>query len=140
VRERIVSDREQLIRAIAHHLWEESGRPSGQETVHWEAARRLAEAQTAAFALQKPVTQAQTQPTMQAETSMRTVDEIVAETQKAVEHAIREAFNAGRDHTASELKRRMVALFEGLISGEPGPTPDATHGEHHEQHEHHEHH
>jgi hypothetical protein len=73
---------------------------------------------------------------------MRTVDEIVSETQKTVEHAIREAFNAGRDHTASELKRRMVALFEGLIGGEPGHgSADAGHSEHQEQHQdHHEHH
>jgi hypothetical protein len=134
-----VSDREQLIRAIAHRLWEESGRPSGQETVHWEAARRIAEAQMSAFALQEPVAQAPSKSAIQAETSMRTVDEIVAETQKSVEHAIREAFNAGRDHTASELKRRMVALFEGLIGGEPAhaPAPDGGHGEHQEHHEHH---
>ena len=69
---------------------------------------------------------------------MRTIDEIVAATLKTTEASLREAFEAGRAHTASALKARMAAFFEGLISeaeekvvsahGEPPPT------EHHDEH------
>lgn len=48
---------------------------------------------------------------------MRNFDELVADAQKALAHSLREAFDAGRAHTASELKHRMAALFEDLISG-----------------------
>jgi hypothetical protein len=34
---------EQLIRAQAHRLWEEEGRPEGRAEEHWYAARRLVE-------------------------------------------------------------------------------------------------
>lgn len=34
---------EQLIRAQAHRLWEEEGRPEGRAEAHWYAARRLVE-------------------------------------------------------------------------------------------------
>jgi len=48
---------------------------------------------------------------------MRNFDELVADAQKALALSLREAFDAGRAHTASELKHRMAALFEDLISG-----------------------
>ena len=34
---------EQRIRAQAHRLWEEEGRPEGRAEAHWDAARRLVE-------------------------------------------------------------------------------------------------
>ena len=51
---------------------------------------------------------------------MRTIDEIVAATLKTTEASLREAFEAGRAHTASALKNRMAAFFEGLISEAEG--------------------
>jgi hypothetical protein len=51
---------------------------------------------------------------------MRTIDEIVAATLKTTEASLREAFEAGRAHTASALKARMAAFFEGLISEAEG--------------------
>ena len=80
---------------------------------------------------------------------MRTIDEIVAATLKTTEVSLREAFEAGRAHTASALKARMAAFFEGLISEAEGkvtaatappPHVEATHSEpppsepHHEVH------
>lgn len=52
---------------------------------------------------------------------MRNFDELVADAQKALALSLREAFDAGRAHTASELKHRMAALFEDLISGPVAP-------------------
>jgi hypothetical protein len=54
------------------------------------------------------------------EVEMRTIDEIVAATLKTTEASLREAFEAGRAHTASALKARMAAFFEGLISEAEG--------------------
>ena len=54
------------------------------------------------------------------EVEMRTIDEIVAATLKTTEASLREAFEAGRAHTASALKNRMAAFFEGLISEAEG--------------------
>jgi hypothetical protein len=51
---------------------------------------------------------------------MRTIDEIVAATLKTTEASLREAFEAERAHTASALKNRMAAFFEGLISEAEG--------------------
>jgi hypothetical protein len=61
------------------------------------------------------------------EVGMRGLDEIVADAQKAVEVSLREAFDAGRSHTASELKSRMAALFEDLVSGHVGTHREPTH-------------
>lgn len=37
-----MDDRERRIRAKAYELWEQAGRPEGQETAHWaEAERRI---------------------------------------------------------------------------------------------------
>jgi hypothetical protein len=54
------------------------------------------------------------------EVEMRTIDEIVAATLKTTEASLREALEAGRAHTASALKNRMAAFFEGLISEAEG--------------------
>jgi hypothetical protein len=74
---------------------------------------------------------------------MRNFDELVADAQKALALSLREAFDAGRAHTASELKHRMAALFEDLISGpvaphSPAPPPAPEH-EGQDQHQHSEH-
>jgi hypothetical protein len=50
------------------------------------------------------------------EADMRNIDDIVAAAHKATEASLREAFEAGRARTASELKARMAAFFEGLAS------------------------
>ena len=77
---------------------------------------------------------------------MRTIDDIIAEAQKATAVTMREAFEAGRAHTAAELKTRMAAFFDGLVSGThheaPGDRPhDAQdHNHHDEHHDHHDHH
>ncbi len=65
---------------------------------------------------------------------MRNFDELVADAQKALALSLREAFDAGRAHTASELKHRMAALFEDLISGpathgHPAPSAPAPEGQ-----------
>ena len=33
-------DDEQMVRARAHQIWEEEGRPEGREQLHWERAVR----------------------------------------------------------------------------------------------------
>jgi hypothetical protein len=39
-----MSDREERIRARAHEIWEQAGRPLGEDLRHWEqAAREIAE-------------------------------------------------------------------------------------------------
>ena len=58
---------------------------------------------------------------------MRNFDDILADAQKALAASLKEAFEAGRAHTASELKSRMAAFFDGLVSGEA-----ATHSETHQ--------
>jgi hypothetical protein len=60
------------------------------------------------------------------EVEMRTIDEIVTATLKTTEASLREAFEAGRAHTASALKARMAAFFEGLISEAEGKVAAAT--------------
>jgi hypothetical protein len=62
----------------------------------------------------------------QHEVEMRTIDEIVTATLKTTEASLREAFEAGRAHTASALKARMAAFFEGLISEAEGKVAAAT--------------
>ena len=74
---------------------------------------------------------------------MRNIDEIIADAQKAVATSMREAFEAGRAHTAAELKTRMAAFFDGLVSGAHHETPvDPQHNDQHQDHqgEHHDHH
>ena len=67
---------------------------------------------------------------------MRNIDDIIAAVHKATEASLREAFEAGRAHTASELKSRMAAFFEGLAS-EQHPHPAPQEGHHQEGQEHH---
>jgi hypothetical protein len=65
------------------------------------------------------------------EVGLRSIDEITADAQKALAQSYREAFDAGRNHSASELKRRMAAMFEGLIESDVGQGGDssATHSD-----------
>ena len=66
---------------------------------------------------------------------MRNIDEIIAAVHKATEASLREAFEAGRAHTASELKARMAAFFEGLAS----EAESHAHEPPHEEQQHQEH-
>jgi hypothetical protein len=69
------------------------------------------------------------------EDEMRTIDEIVAATLKSTESALREAFEAGRAHTATALKAKMAAFFEGLISEAEGNiAAPPSEGSHHDDH------
>jgi hypothetical protein len=70
---------------------------------------------------------------------MRTIDEIVAETRKSTEAALREAYEAGRTDTATALKSRMAAFFEGLLTEAEtapavakAPEPEVKHEEAHQ--------
>ncbi|HYA73890.1 MAG TPA: hypothetical protein VEF36_12115 [Roseiarcus sp.] len=47
---------------------------------------------------------------------MRNIDDIIVAAHKAMAASLHEAFEAGRAHTASELKSRMAAFFEGLVT------------------------
>jgi len=47
---------------------------------------------------------------------MRNIDDIVSAACKALTASLHEAFEAGRAHTANELKSRMAAFFEGLAA------------------------
>jgi hypothetical protein len=78
----------------------------GQSALHWQMACHT-------FELSQERVQS-------AEVVVRSLDEIIVGAQEAVAHSLREAFDEGRAHTASELKNRMAALFEDLISGHVG--------------------
>ena len=59
-------------------------------------------------------------------------DKLTIKAQEAVARSLRDAFDEGRAHTASELKNRMASLFEDLVSGPVGahrgaPTPAHSH-------------
>ncbi len=74
---------------------------------------------------------------------MRSIDEIIAESQTATATALREAFEAGRAHTASELKTRMAAFFDGLVSdagAHLSPPAAPAEGDHHSDDHHEGHH
>lgn len=43
-----MTDRDTLIRERAYRLWEAEGRPDGRADQHWEAARRIVEAESGA--------------------------------------------------------------------------------------------
>jgi hypothetical protein len=118
---------ERRIREIAHRLWEDSGRPNGQADRHWEQARQIVDAQNRTIVTQPPRASLQFTSESPRETSMRSFEEIVAAAQKAVALSLQEAFDAGKAHTASELKRRMAAVFEGLISGDAEARAEPAH-------------
>ena len=135
----LLKAREQRVRDVAHRLWEDSGRPSGQADCHWEQARQIVDAENQNMASQAPIVSLQSGSESSRERSMRSIEEIVAAAQKAVATSLQEAFDAGKAHTASELKRRMAAVFEELISGdaearaEPGHAPASHEPQHPDQ-------
>jgi hypothetical protein len=47
---------------------------------------------------------------------MRNIDDILVAAHKAMAASLHEAFEAGRAHTATELKSRIAAFFEGLVA------------------------
>jgi Protein of unknown function (DUF2934) len=124
-----LKNREQRIREIAYRLWEESGRPSEQQDKHWQAARQILIAQDPDACSEAPTVSLLSISERSAGASLHTLDEIVAGAQKAVALSLQQAFDAGRAQMASELKRGMVAIFQGLVSsdaaprGEPLPRP-----------------
>jgi hypothetical protein len=72
------------------------------------------------------------------EVGMRSIDDIIADAGKSLEHSLREAFDAGRNHAASELKRRMAGLFEELAKADSSATTEhaqpTTHERRHSEH------
>jgi hypothetical protein len=71
---------------------------------------------------------------------MRNIDDIIAAVHKATEASLREAFEAGRAHTASELKSRMAAFFEGLAAEAEQHAHATPHESQHQEGQHQEHH
>jgi hypothetical protein len=67
-----------------------------------------------------------------AEVGMRTIEDIISEAQKTLGRSFQEAFDAGRDHVASELKRRMAVLFEDLAGSDGSTTGEHTNSSPHE--------
>ncbi len=47
---------------------------------------------------------------------MRNIDDILAAAHKAMTASVYEAYEAGRAHTATELKSRMAAFIVGLVA------------------------
>ncbi len=56
---------------------------------------------------------------------MRNIEAIIADAQKAIGASLHEAFEAGKAHSASELKARMVAFFDGLMMTTSDAAPHA---------------
>ncbi|MGA2043680.1 MAG: hypothetical protein ABSG83_09935 [Roseiarcus sp.] len=71
---------------------------------------------------------------------MRSIDDILAEAQKSVTASLREAFEAGRRHAASELKAGMLAYFDGLAGSPERAGHEGSHVEPPSSEEHHRHH
>jgi hypothetical protein len=73
---------------------------------------------------------------------MRSIDDILSAAQKAMATSLHEAYEAGRAHTATELKARMAAFFDGLVAESEShaahaETPPANDSHHHDDHQHH---
>src|SRR5471030_1126574 len=75
--------------------------------------------------------------------NMHNIDAILTAAHKAMAASLHEAFEAGRAHTATELKARMAAFFDGLVAESEthtahaeAPSGEAPH--HHEDHQHHD--
>lgn len=63
---------------------------------------------------------------------MRTIENIISEAQKTLGQSFQEAFDVGRDHVASELKRRMAVLFENLAESDGSTAGEHTNAAPHE--------
>jgi hypothetical protein len=75
--------------------------------------------------------------------NMRSIDDILSAAQKAMAASLHEAYEAGRAHTATELKARMAAFFDGLVAESEShtahaETPPANDSHHHDDHQHHD--
>ena len=61
---------------------------------------------------------------------------------KAMAASLHEAYEAGRAHTATELKARMAAFFDGLVAESESHTAHAetppNDSQHHDDHQHHD--
>jgi len=53
---------EERIRARAHRLWEEEGRPEGRAEAHWEQARLIVALEDAQHTILKPVQAPEAEP------------------------------------------------------------------------------
>jgi hypothetical protein len=97
-------------------------------------------AQTKSFAPEAPKSSSPVDSSPAKEVKMRSVDEIVAAAQKALDSSIREAFAAGQRQVASDLRHKMEALFEGLIEsglshiGGEATAQSENHSHDHERH------
>jgi hypothetical protein len=111
-------DAEKRIREIAHRLWEESGRQEGVAGQHWAQAHQIFDAENSKRAEQASAIDLSSAGQRPRERYMRGIEEILADAQKVLAQSLQEAFDAGKAHTASELKRRMTAIFDDLISGD----------------------
>jgi hypothetical protein len=111
-------DAEKRIREIAHRLWEESGRQEGVAGQHWAQAHQIFDAENSKLVEQASAIALNSEGQRPRESHMRGIDEILADAQKILAQSLQEAFDAGKAHTASELKRRMTAIFDDLISGD----------------------
>jgi hypothetical protein len=121
-------DAEKRIREIAHRLWEESGRQEGAAGQHWAQAHQIFDAENSKLAEQASAIALSSAGQRPRERHMRGIDEILADAQKVLGQSLQEAFDAGKAHTASELKRRMTAIFDELISGDAETHHAQTHG------------
>jgi hypothetical protein len=57
-----MSDRKERIRTKAYELWEQAGRPEGEETTHWAEAERRIDAEDGGSEVQSGGTPDQTGP------------------------------------------------------------------------------
>jgi hypothetical protein len=79
--------------------------------------------------------------------NMRSIDDILSAAQKAMAASLHEAYEAGRAHTATELKARMAAFFDGLVAESEShaahtetPPANDSHRHDHQHHDDHQHH
>jgi hypothetical protein len=106
------------IREIAHRLWEESGRQEGAANQHWAQAHQIFAAENSKLVERGSAIAISSTGQRPREGHMRGIDEILADAQKVLAQSLQEAFDAGKAHTASELKRRMATIFDDLISSD----------------------
>ena len=91
-------------------------RTSCEHLAHWAQAHQIFAAENSKLVEQASVIALSSAGQRPRETHMRGIDEILADAQKVLAQSLQEAFDAGKAHTASELKRRMTAIFDDLIS------------------------
>ena len=65
-----MSNEDKRVRELAHQIWESEGKPHGEDTRHWEMARKLAEAE--ALTPSKPKAKAAAKPKAPPKTAAKT--------------------------------------------------------------------